>query len=150
MDSVVWGGDSNCDHEWVSKKVHHDNLRFRDPNDTANVGTDKNPEVYSEPDREHSFCQKCGAWRGQLGLEPDYQMYIQNLVEVGRAIKRVLRPNGSWYLNLGDTYAGSQGRKGEAKAKESWEWRDGQTPQSQIGNIPSKCKMLMPHASPWH
>jgi len=82
---------------------------------------------------------------GQIGMEDDYRNYIQKLVKVGRAIKQVLRPDGSWYLNLGDTYAGSQGRKGEAKAKESWEWQDGQTPQSQIENIPPKCKMLMPH-----
>jgi len=154
MDSVVWGGDPNCDHEWISKEVHHDNLRFRDPNDTASVGTDKNPEVYSEPDQEHPFCQKCGAWRGQLGLEPDYRMYIQNLVEVGRAIKRVLRPDGSWYLNLGDTYAGSGMGWGKKEGhyvnfeKVSEEilsnFPEGKPPHYET-DIRAKCKMLMPH-----
>jgi len=100
----VWGEDEDCDHVWDSSEVHHDNLRFRDPNDTAEVGNNANPKVYSEPDRRQEFCSRCGAWRGQLGLEPDYRMYVQHLVEVGREIKRILKPSGSWYLNLGDTY----------------------------------------------
>ena len=41
---------------------------------------------------------------GQIGLEESLDSYIQNLVEVGDALKRVLRPDGSWWLNLGDSY----------------------------------------------
>jgi site-specific DNA-methyltransferase (adenine-specific) len=43
-------------------------------------------------------------WRGQLGLEPDFRMYIEHLVEIGNLVWRVLKKTGSWYLNLGDTY----------------------------------------------
>jgi len=43
-------------------------------------------------------------------------MYIDHLVEVCREIKRVLKPSGSFYLNLGDTYYGSGG-KGNQYAK---------------------------------
>jgi len=140
----VWGGDENCNHVWSSSEVHHDNLRFRDPNENAKVGNNANPEVYSEPDREQEFCSKCGAWRGQLGLEPDYRMYVQHLVEVGREIKQILKPSGSWYLNLGDTYAGSGKGAGTdlKKCKESWV--AGKRPDTS-SNLPSKCKMLMPY-----
>lgn len=40
----------------------------------------------------------------QLGLEPDSDDYVQNIAEVIDKVKRVLRPDGSLWLNLGDTY----------------------------------------------
>ena len=43
----------------------------------------------------------------QIGLEESLDKYIQNLVEVFREVRRVLRPNGSAWLTLGDSYAGS-------------------------------------------
>ncbi|NBB87043.1 MAG: hypothetical protein GVY12_12625, partial [Bacteroidetes bacterium] len=42
---------------------------------------------------------------GQLGLEKTPDEYVQNLVEVFREVRRVLRPDGTVWLNLGDTYA---------------------------------------------
>ena len=48
---------------------------------------------------------------GQLGLEPTPEEYVAKLVEVFREVKRVLRDDGTLWLNLGDSYAGSnQGR----------------------------------------
>ena len=44
---------------------------------------------------------------GQLGLEPTPEEYVANMVEVFRGIKRVLRDDGTVWLNLGDSYAGS-------------------------------------------
>ncbi|WP_254823102.1 MULTISPECIES: DNA-methyltransferase [Haloglomus] len=41
---------------------------------------------------------------GQLGLEESLDEYIENLVDVGAAIRRVLRDDGSWWLNLGDSF----------------------------------------------
>ena len=40
----------------------------------------------------------------QLGLEPDSDDYVQNIADVMDEVKRVLRPDGSLWLNLGDTY----------------------------------------------
>lgn len=42
----------------------------------------------------------------QLGLERTVQEYVTNLVDVLRQVRRVLRPDGTLWLNLGDTYAG--------------------------------------------
>lgn len=50
------------------------------------------------------FCRICGAWRGCLGLEPTPELYIGHLVQVFRAARRVLRGDGTLWLNLGDRY----------------------------------------------
>lgn len=42
----------------------------------------------------------------QLGLEETPEDYIRRLLAVLREVRRVLRPGGSLYLNLGDTYRG--------------------------------------------
>lgn len=44
---------------------------------------------------------------GQLGLEKTVAEYVSNLVEVFREVKRVLKDDGTLWLNLGDSYAGS-------------------------------------------
>ena len=41
-----------------------------------------------------------------IGLERDYRDFIRNLGAVCREIKRVLKPAGSFWLNIGDSYAG--------------------------------------------
>ena len=41
----------------------------------------------------------------QLGLEPTPEEYVANMVEVFREAKRVLRDDGTLWLNLGDSYA---------------------------------------------
>lgn len=41
---------------------------------------------------------------GQIGLEPNLEMYVQHLVEVFHEIRRVLRDDGTLWLNLGDSY----------------------------------------------
>jgi len=46
----------------------------------------------------------------QIGLEPDFNIYIEKLLEVSREIKRVLKDTGSYYLNIGDCYGGWQGK----------------------------------------
>ena len=49
----------------------------------------------------------------QIGAEPDLYQYINHLVDVFREVRRVLRPDGTFWLNIGNTYS-SGGRK----------WRD--------------------------
>ena len=41
---------------------------------------------------------------GQLGLEDNAEDYVSNIADVFDEVKRVLRPDGSLWLNLGDTY----------------------------------------------
>ena len=42
---------------------------------------------------------------GQIGLESTPDAYVQQLVEVFRAVRRVLRDDGTLWLNLGDSYS---------------------------------------------
>jgi DNA modification methylase len=44
---------------------------------------------------------------GQIGLEQTPQEYIDKMVEVFREVKRVLRDDGTLWLNIGDSYSGS-------------------------------------------
>jgi len=53
-------------------------------------------------------CPKCGAHRidSQLGLERTPEEYVAKMVEVFREVRRVLRKDGTLWLNLGDSYVG--------------------------------------------
>jgi DNA modification methylase len=44
---------------------------------------------------------------GQIGLEETPEAFVAKMVEVFREVKRVLRDDGTLWLNLGDSYAGS-------------------------------------------
>ena len=46
---------------------------------------------------------------GQIGLESTPEQYVANMVEVFREVKRVLRDDGTLWLNIGDSYAGGGG-----------------------------------------
>lgn len=46
---------------------------------------------------------------GQLGLEPTVSEYVARLVGVMEQVRRVLRDDGTLWLNLGDSYAGARG-----------------------------------------
>jgi len=55
---------------------------------------------------EDQECVKCGAWLGQLGAEPEPAMFIDHIVDLMTRLRKVLKPTGSLWLNIGDTYAG--------------------------------------------
>lgn len=56
---------------------------------------------------------------GQIGLEASVEEYITRLVDVFREVRRVLRPDGTAWLNIGDTYAGRRsGRQGRTQERE--------------------------------
>jgi DNA modification methylase len=55
---------------------------------------------------------------GQLGLERSPDEYVARLVDVFRDVRRVLRPDGSLWLNLGDCYATGRGRTSGLKPKD--------------------------------
>jgi site-specific DNA-methyltransferase (adenine-specific) len=77
---------------------------------------------------------------GQWGLEPTFQEYLENLWEMMDEIYRVLKDEGTCWINLGDTYGGNNsmasnnGRAGYGNAREKINKRG-----------ISKCVMLIPH-----
>ncbi len=63
------------------------------------------------PDEAIDFCMTSPPYWGQrqyqnggIGLEEAYEDYILNLLNVFAELRRVLKPTGSFWLNLGDTY----------------------------------------------
>ena len=56
---------------------------------------------------------------GQIGLEPTPELYVENMVSIFRDVRRVLRSDGTLWLNMGDSYAGSgAGGGGNRKGNE--------------------------------
>jgi DNA modification methylase len=53
------------------------------------------------------------AWTGCLGLEPTPEMFIAHIVYGFREVRRVLRHDGTLWMNFGDSYATGSGRVGE-------------------------------------
>ena len=56
---------------------------------------------------------------GQIGLEVAPDEYIANLVAVFRECKRILKDDGVFWLNIGDSYAGN-GKIGQTDDKTHW------------------------------
>jgi len=82
---------------------------------------------------------------GQIGLEESLDQYIDNLLDVASELRRVLRPDGSWWLNLGDTFAGSWGAQSKDVRANQRE-RDaypGKNP-ARNGSLRRKSKMQVP------
>jgi DNA modification methylase len=131
--TATWtGGDEACDHlgpPRMSDKtgLSHPELKSRE-------------QILAEPSRlvpqpYKNICGKCGATRvdSQLGLEPTPEAYVESMVAVFREVRRVLRSDGTVWLNLGDSYASSNptgrrdaDRRGEAGTFTDGEWLERQ------------------------
>jgi DNA modification methylase len=89
--TATWiGGDAECPH------------RVPATGSTMNKGNNNR-----EGKPFDAVCGLCGAIRqdSQLGLEPTPELYVANMVDVFREVRRVLRADGTVWLNLGDSYA---------------------------------------------
>jgi site-specific DNA-methyltransferase (adenine-specific) len=93
------GGIEECDHlgEAINNRISL--------NENTNGRQDKKNKLLRETFSD--FCGKCGAKRvdSQLGVETSPEKYVENMVSVFREAKRVLRDDGTLWLNLGDSYA---------------------------------------------
>lgn len=83
---------------------------------------------------------------GQIGLEEHPQTYINRLVAVFHEAKRILKPTGSLWVNIGDTYWSGKGRSHGIDAKQKYRRFD--RPQDKTGEKPwctPKQLLLLPH-----
>ena len=107
----IWGGKSDCEHEFHLEEILEEAHLNKDFNERwGNAVGAKKQETATGIHSQRGFCSKCGAWKGQLGLEPHPSLFIEHLAQVFLEIKRVLKPSGSLWLNLGDTYFGGNGQ----------------------------------------
>jgi len=56
---------------------------------------------------------------GQFGLEPTPELYVANMVAVFREVRRILRDDGTLWLNLGDSYASTPPGNGKGFTPET-------------------------------
>jgi DNA modification methylase len=102
----------DCKHEFV---IHAEPRRKMTPGDIPSessiIGDKYLGENYKvlRPSEGSDFCTGCGAWRGSLGLEPTPELFVKHLCDIFDEIKRVLRDDGTIWVNLGDTFGGSGG-----------------------------------------
>ena len=100
---AVYGGLEDCSHEWVVGRnpftkvgeVGHQDPKRRSANGRPDAGR---------------FCRRCGAWYGQLGLEPTPGLFVEHLLEVFDLVKRVLKKRGNLFVNVDDTWTRRSGR----------------------------------------
>lgn len=68
---------------------------------------------------------------GQIGLEETPEEYIDRLVEVFREVRRALRDDGTLWLNIGDSYAGS----GKGRYKDGIARNAGKKQETSAGTV---------------
>ena len=95
------GGDPNCPHRRLSKFSEKTITGHHQIELVGNVGD----VIYK------TVCPLCGAVREdkQIGLEETPEEYVNRLVAVFREVKRVLKEDGTLWLNIGDSYAAQRG-----------------------------------------
>lgn len=79
---------------------------------------------------------------GQLGLEPTFQEYITKLCTIFDEVKRVLKKEGTCWVNLGDTYSGN--KEGKTDNKVSDYLKDTSVGIHKKATITEKCLCQIP------
>src|SRR4029077_3504950 len=82
------GGDPECDHSAIRRNHNGEKQE-------TSAGTSRDRIVGSD-------CKRCGARRidGQIGLEATPDAFVAEMVAVFREVRRVLRDDGTLWLNL--------------------------------------------------
>jgi DNA modification methylase len=121
LPASVWGGSKDCDHDFemesISTEVGKGNwsqgTNGRGETQPGGVDAAREP-IRSESSR--GFCSKCGAWKGCLGLEPTPELFVLNMASVFEEVRRVLKPDGTAWVNMGDSYAAGSKNRSEQQA----------------------------------
>lgn len=79
----------------------------------------------------------------EIGAEPTPEGYVASMVEVGREVRRVLREDGTWWLNLGDGYAANVGMGHGGRHAQGDKWGGTSADKRGVG-LPPKSLLLMP------
>ncbi len=136
---ATWeGGDPACGHL--------KNTRFSNKTKLRDITSDKfTEENIGKGTPYNDTCAKCGAIRHDagIGLEPTPEEWVDNMVSVFREVWRVLRDDGTCWVNIGDSYCANVGQGFKP---------DGGTQRGTLGNTnpfkhPTKAKDLI--GMPW-
>jgi len=132
------GGDDNCDHQ-IGRNTRGGFTKLQ----SGNKGS-----VGDEVIKNGECCPKCGAKRvdKQLGLEATFDEYINKLCNIFDEVKRVLRDDGTCWVNLGDSYNNSGWANRETRLDKKLYSKVQGTHSGRGGQIgyPDKCLGLIP------
>jgi len=120
IEPSVWGGDGACQHEFAETTQRFEmrktvNLARSDYSTRGGAKKITPDQVVTT-----GICQRCGAWLGCFGNEPTPELYLEHAVEIFEEVRRVLRPDGVLWLNIGDSYANDGKFGGQASGLHSY------------------------------
>ena len=150
IPDIIIGGNTNCKHEFVEHFTPPKGGKSH-PDRPANVGANR---VMSNMDIrgvgiKSNFCILCNAWKGQYGLEPSYKDYIAHTILWAKEAYRVLRNDGIFFLNIGDSYQTQSGVNASKNLEDAQKWSNlsqtAITMHIKQQDLMHKCKMLIPH-----
>lgn len=102
--TATWeGGSPECDHVQTIQTLN------KDFNERWGQGSGQRKQERTRVSQFRGTCGKCGAQRidQQIGMESSPAAFIAALMAVFDEVKRVLRPDGLAFVNLGDSMSGS-------------------------------------------
>ncbi len=152
---VVWGGRDACAHEWGDEIL----------TDTRGVQIGRAVTSDARGHGRGNVCVRCGAWRGELGLEPNVFEYIKHMVEVFDLVREILVDDGVCFVNIGDTYItrpnggigenstingqGSQIASREASSQMSRQRNRGPLKMKDMALVPQRLAIALQEAGWW-
>ena len=112
------GGNINCDH------IKNENATKKFGNEEFNKNRPSREETKTKDYYYKDKCEKCGAISvdEQIGIEDTPEEFINRLANVFDEVKRVLKDDGTLWINIGDSYA-RQGGDSTGKGRH-WDGRD--------------------------
>lgn len=98
----IGGIDANCKHDSIRRKTREERGGLSELQ-KGNQGS-----FGDEPKWLSKKCPDCDAVYvdEQWGLEPNFHDYLHKLKLLMRELRRVLKPSGTCWINIGDTYGG--------------------------------------------
>lgn len=130
---TIWGGHPDCHHTWNTEQLYTDTPIRSGGGAGFNSSSDPD-ELREERWRDSTTCPQCGAWKGQLGLEPTVEEYIDHLTTLFSHVKRVLKPAGSLWVNIADSYS-------DGHRDDDGNYRD--SPEKGLVGVPPRFEMAM-------
>lgn len=112
--TATWvGGDPNCKHiddvKLAERKRQRKSMIAVGEKIDGSTRIREHDELIGKEWQYSEKCKKCGAIRKdeQLGLEKTPEEYVSNMIAIFSEVNRVLKTEGTLWLNLGDSYYGS-------------------------------------------
>jgi site-specific DNA-methyltransferase (cytosine-N4-specific) len=127
----LWDVNKNCDHIW--RAYTRKGTTGGTKSEKVRIKDQENYQIV--PDTEQQVCTKCGAWKGELGAEPKIDLYVEHLCNIFDEVKRILKPSGTCWVNIGDTYAANRGYQIDGTKQVNGSQPKNKQPQAKDNNI---------------